>query len=78
LEDGIGKPAVVELEARTLVGMSFFDNPFTSHAGWTEETPTGVSYSRPDLRPRWRMTEYGLPAVPAVFIVMGLLLRGVQ
>lgn len=39
-------PRVVDHPARTLAGMSFFGDPFTSHAGWTEENEIGRLWKR--------------------------------
>jgi hypothetical protein len=46
VDGGIGEPVLVELGARTLAGMSFFGDPFTSHAGWTEENEIGRLWQR--------------------------------
>ncbi len=39
-------PRVVDRPALTLAGMSFFGDPFTSHAGWTEENEIGRLWVR--------------------------------
>jgi len=57
LDEGIGEPTVVELPSRTLAGLSFFGNPFTSHAGWTEENEIGRLWQRfrayVETQPEW-------------------------
>lgn len=39
-------PRVVRYPAMPLAGMSFFGDPFTSHAGWTEENEIGRLWCR--------------------------------
>jgi hypothetical protein len=39
-------PRLVERPALALAGMSFFGDPFTSHAGWTEENEIGRLWAR--------------------------------
>jgi hypothetical protein len=39
-------PRVVDLPDVSLAGLSFFGDPFTSHAGWTEENEIGRLWTR--------------------------------
>lgn len=43
---GIGEPAIEELGERVLAGLSYFGDPFQSHAGWTEENEIGRLWKR--------------------------------
>lgn len=42
----VAEPRLVERPGLTLAGMSFFGDPFTSHAGWTEENEIGRLWAR--------------------------------
>ena len=51
-------------------------DPYTSairNPSSAATTPTGVSYGRPEVRPRWRITDAYAPGVPADRICFGLM-----
>lgn len=54
-------PQVVERPPLTLAGMSYFGDPFTSHAGWTEENEIGRLWCR--LGRYLESAGAGMPAV---------------
>ena len=40
------QPKIIESQQITLVGMSFYGDPFDTHAGWDEDNQIGLLWKR--------------------------------